>query len=1030
MGRTINRQPFSVNQLDYNDLNQQYFNQLNFKGICDDENYITIDQETFADANNVYVDDDGLLKSRPSLKTAKQYNPHNDVLPEQYGEIINSWSFEIDTENKHNYVQIYQYTSKLLTDVYYLRVYLNNKSCNLGALYSYKNCIIIPYLNYLYIFTGELGSTNNDYNKVIVINDIGCTVENLSEYIYVPTTTVIVNGVETEVESENLLTYQQIYQYVYGYIDDDTFSDWPSIAPGTLVTIKVNDTTYKDVEFSELLKRVVVTSRMEASTDDEIAISDRGQLAIYNYSTGVIKYSPDSKIIIREIEFTNQNGNIDLYGTNYYVYDSSYPKHNGKLSFSGDGKYLVKCASYQTTDGAFYGEVLLYDLYSYGGWSTLSQLNNVYASESLSDKYWHYGSTMTTFGTNLHINCTLYNLKTFAIVYCSDSDGTITIMAMRENNWLTNNVVSSVTKRCSPFNLLGMDTISKNLAAELNLNTSLAIQGINKHTDIRIKSAIVNDKFVVATSYTPKNTNNTKYTHLLAVHIESDGKMDTTYYPIGLITTNLNTTSQQSYNNSIDFKFRKDKLVIFADKRTLNSGNIGYISNKSETDDLGCIIYIYDIGDTYVIQNATVININHKFTFTTKGRVYVNENIVAFDDGVSTNEFFQTYLTSNNHLIDATNDIYYISNGTIYSSYGINKIILTSVVGEKKFNPINFNHWNTLNDAYYLSSLNDLYVSIKRVDDNGKLLWYLPEKFKEEMQTNITYLQPISTTEMGIFSSNNIYISNYDSENELFRYTKSRVGVGCIEGSTVVTSIDGKYTIFSSEQGIVALQYQDFIASTEQSLLVMSDNIRSLLLDANDENTVPIKLFIHKYYMYCIIENSKMLFLYDFRNSTWWRFTFPKNVLNFFIVQSKLYMVFNDDVCNYDFTEDNYVDEINSKHFDIEWAIVSQKLHLGQINYLKHVNNLTLHDNGEVESERDFKLDFVIYQKIADVTKNKYLHYDVNFIRTFCKRLNLMKVQAFQYKLSSVEPYLNDDRVSKLSLSGLTIKYTITTQVR
>ena len=68
MVRTINRQPYTVKQLDYGDVKYKFFNHSNWKGVCDDKNYLGVDQETFADSKNVYVDSEGLLKSRPSVK--------------------------------------------------------------------------------------------------------------------------------------------------------------------------------------------------------------------------------------------------------------------------------------------------------------------------------------------------------------------------------------------------------------------------------------------------------------------------------------------------------------------------------------------------------------------------------------------------------------------------------------------------------------------------------------------------------------------------------------------------------------------------------------------------------------------------------------------------------------------------------------------------------------------------------------------------------------------------------------------------
>ena len=68
MGITYNRRPGGVSVPSSSDVKQHYFNHYTWKGINQNSNFLAVDQETFADAKNVYVDDAGLLKSRLPLK--------------------------------------------------------------------------------------------------------------------------------------------------------------------------------------------------------------------------------------------------------------------------------------------------------------------------------------------------------------------------------------------------------------------------------------------------------------------------------------------------------------------------------------------------------------------------------------------------------------------------------------------------------------------------------------------------------------------------------------------------------------------------------------------------------------------------------------------------------------------------------------------------------------------------------------------------------------------------------------------------
>ena len=51
----------------------KYFNQMEFKGIIEDDNIYTIEQTSMQDAKNVYVNDEKRLSSRPTLQEDSQF---------------------------------------------------------------------------------------------------------------------------------------------------------------------------------------------------------------------------------------------------------------------------------------------------------------------------------------------------------------------------------------------------------------------------------------------------------------------------------------------------------------------------------------------------------------------------------------------------------------------------------------------------------------------------------------------------------------------------------------------------------------------------------------------------------------------------------------------------------------------------------------------------------------------------------------------------------------------------------------------
>jgi hypothetical protein len=123
MIRTFNRQPLSVNIPNKNDVEHNYLNQYNWKGLIDNKNFLAVDQESFSDCNNVYVDEQGLLKSRPSLKV-KNLDIDN---------ILDCWTFDM--------VDIYKTDTKL---IFINKNFSNKVSINKTIFVNDSSCKVNP----------------------------------------------------------------------------------------------------------------------------------------------------------------------------------------------------------------------------------------------------------------------------------------------------------------------------------------------------------------------------------------------------------------------------------------------------------------------------------------------------------------------------------------------------------------------------------------------------------------------------------------------------------------------------------------------------------------------------------------------------------------------------------------------------------------------------------------------------------------------------------------------------------------------
>ena len=351
-------------------------------------------------------------------------------------------------------------------------------------------------------------------------------------------------------------------------------------------------------------------------------------------------------------------------------------------------------------------------------------------------------------------------------------------------------------------------------------------------------------------------------------------------------------------------------------------------------------------------------------------------------------------------------------------------------------------------ENYYVGIGNKLYIS-KSITDNGKFKWYFPEISVQPFDNSITNLQPISNSEVAIFFENEIWHSTFDAETTIggkqgvYRYYKSKLQAGCKKGSDVLVTYDGKYTIFASNRGLVAMSYQDFIASTEQSLTYLSDNIYDKFVNyITEQNSLnQIKLYKFGYWIIIYKRDSKDGFVFDTRNNSWWPLSSFDKPTKFVTIDNKIEMLSVGNMYDLNKSDADYYDYDGEFVNKVSWLVKSQKLHLSALNNYKHIINMTfvsVHDSNILQNSEynidglDFKLQVNCYRKKVDGNINSLddyvtVNYRVDTIRTYVQRLNYSKINEFQYQLSSDEENAMD---IPLSLNSITIKYKVGGQVR
>lgn len=393
--------------------------------------------------------------------------------------------------------------------------------------------------------------------------------------------------------------------------------------------------------------------------------------------------------------------------------------------------------------------------------------------------------------------------------------------------------------------------------------------------------------------------------------------------------------------------------------------------------------------------------------------------ISSYDSSILTNNYLYVddtiiFLLFNAIPIYNYGTLYVKYNQQIYTSYLVNPITIDLLIE----GTTNYKYFSFVEDydCLFLAKDNTLYINSQKTDD-GLFLWYLPTVNTQEFNSTITNVHILSKTELGVFLKDCVwYVTSSDYG---YTYTKSKLQVGCKLGGDVITSYDGKDVIFSTERGLVSMSYQDFVSSTEQTLTYMSDVIQYSFCNYNAS---AIKLFVYKFWIVCY-NGSDTIYIYDIRTSSWWKWSYKyaiSKIVNIndtiTILSNKVLHKLGDDDCT-------YFDDAST----IDWSLTSQKLHMGAINYYKHIKNITINAiSSELESTT-FNLGVINYRKSLDERDNEVIEYTVDIARTYVKRLNYGSVNYFQYILSN-----DTDNVqqSPLSIVDVTIKYGVKGQVR
>ena len=1014
MINTFNRRPLSINIPSNKDIEYKYLNQYDWKGVIDNKNFLAVDQNSFADSNNVYINEEGILKSRPSLKyktiqVAKPAELEIDGVEDVMTlHVVKVWIF--------NNIRIY--------GTYYTIPEGSDKGGMLSLLVFYNDKFEKPLVDISQVIRviGNMTSINITYgkppdykdfyfadkqNKIydlyhLYYYDINThTYNDASQFIYTPATKLFVNNIEAEDkgETENILTKETYFRYLYDDIS------------------KINKNLLLNKQSIPVIDKIRYPERKFSNLTPNILVGEHTALTESNYATFVQLGNGINNINYPTLQ-VSEKGNMILYNANA----NTPGKIHKSIEYSADGinftllpdigKNIIGIPKI-STDGNY-----VFCLTKNGPMVYSLIANITDASDNLTKKYPQWTNLFTALKTSVSVSWPdefdSYQDSFVEINAHFITDDTFAIIYMEPKNNKLLKCIYAIKGNVKAITLYNMT------------NTGASVY----HTAPNIKCRLIGDYLYIASN------------PIITIDMDYGSEINTWQinnynYAVTLITNgSTNSIFTKQLNITGDSSYEVSALVngiciteneIRIDTRPSQTGYtyteyILTIENYQVLDILG-------LNRIYYAANKIICSASGLYKLD-------NTYLISVQDNTKEELLFEgqpIYIRETEYGAM----IYILKDNVVYST-DVVKNFYIDTVNKGNINKKLLKNYCSLSDSYF-SEDNSLYISEYKENNEGEYMWYFPKLKQHDFPDIITNLHPISSTEVAIFLTNEIHYCTYDNNVNAYRYFKTKIEVGCKKDSDVITTFDGKYVMFTSNRGFVALSYQQFIATTEQSLEYLSDNIYTLFDNYIKDNG--IKFAKYSYYIFVYNENSTKCFILDTRNLSWWPMENMYNNAQLFVEDNIIKLISNNILFTFNTKDSYYFDNDGKLKARIRWHLKSQKLHLGAINYYKHITSITLASIHDIESLKNsqyniqnlnLKLQVNNYRKkidgnINDENDYKTVYYNVDIVRTYVQRLNYAKVNEFQYLLSD---YNQSALNVPLSLSNITIKYKIGGQIR
>lgn len=932
MARTFNRRPMSVNGPDKDSIKNYTFNYEQWKGINDSKDFLAVDQLTFSDAQNMYIDSEGLLSSRPAIKKAANIANSDFVSNiEYYNEFRNDIK---NTTIRAYWLHYIADKSTLYIEDDALATYRK-----IDYVYNTREPKYIDAYKYLYVFGKSQLMPMIVYNKSTLEF---LTPEEIKKLVYIPVTKTFTGSVENEGEGINQLTTSERYLYYY--------SDANGINSDAIG--KTLEWDGKTINWNDNVKPFLVKDHYDVGDSNVMAVAPSGAVAwvennvLYYAVNGAIVYSWDLTNLATatskyKVSF-NVSSNTIIVSIDYKAYLVSC------VSAKEDGSLAIPTPTLLTSVTGF----AKYDDFVVTAYYYIDESQYVYAVREaegdLRTTYicYNFGEADTRYEKDIGHDSTQGNINAIADGAVMNADSVVVTYSSVESNVGKRKFI--IIRKSSPTAIdrtdiyEGISSLSfDNCLLQLSIDSYLAYLPKIGTTD----SA---GKYQIAGIYCFKN---------------------------------------QLYGN--------DAAVV--DKHGVGTYTFGTQVPDSRLKP------VYD-NILKVSLNQTMYDFT-KTEFSTATSVVVSEKALdgmALESTTTVYNYYKAVNGSNHIFTRFSNDtfeLYYTKQGYLNDFFVFDLLYLNN---------------------YFFAVGNKLYITENKYDDDGQFLFYLPKKNVNEFDNVITKLHQIDESTVAVFFEDEIYYTTYDSDVGTYRYYKSKLQFGLRKGANVITSDDSVTTFFPTDRGIMALTYQNFVASSEQSTTPISDPVFNYMKDFLTGKVV--KLYKKEFWI-AAYNGSNTVWILDIRNGSWWRQEVPGDLTDVWTRNNEPWLNLG---VPYNIVKDGvYTDD--DKH--INWFFQSQKLHLSALNYYKSVQALTFFGVSD-DSVCIFNLDTYAYRDNIYENVSKNIEYGINMIRTYLYHLHVMKLHEFQFKVYADTSINDPDLIHPIKLSNVAVRYRVSREVR